>query len=70
MGSVSDLEWLNRAADMEIVIAAAAVVAPTISTVATGVAAEYTSRIGGHSEEREVTSAVGGVGDELRELST
>lgn len=70
MGSVSDLEWLNGAADMEIVIAAGAVVTPTVSTAATAVAAELASRIGGYSEEGEVAAAVGGMGDELRQLST
>lgn len=48
---MSALEWLNGAADMKIVIAAAAVVAPTVSTAATGVAAELASGIGGYSEE-------------------
>lgn len=63
-----DLEWFGGAAYVEIVLAAGTVVVPGVAGVAAGVAAKSSAGIGGGGEEREGASAVGGVGDELRQL--
>lgn len=51
VGLVSDFERLGGAGDVEVVLAAGAVVAPAVSTAAAGVAAEYAARVGGGGEE-------------------
>lgn len=65
---MSDLERLGGAGDVEIVLAAGAVVAPAVSAAAAGVAAEYAAGVGGGGEEGKGAATVGRVGDELGEL--
>lgn len=68
VGLDPDLERLGGAGDVEIVLAAGAVVVPGVAGEGAGVAAEPAAGVGGDGEEGEVAAAVGGVGDELREV--